>query len=232
MLVRREVLTLEGFWIRCWPWGRYRDARPHRVQYKAWIRLINLPFEIWSVARVATLISGFGRFIKADAVTKAMTDLRAFRCQIALDSINSIPQNLSVIVGEELFPVMIHLERWERSEEGGAAAPPAPPRNGHGIAEERAGNRNQGHQGDRGEDPADEDMEDAEGEIEEAEPTPPVHRALRVMQAVGPLRQLPQVRVPTAAFSTAIVVLGSAARQRAAVGPRHWVATARGPRSS
>nr|CAD1832251.1 unnamed protein product [Ananas comosus var. bracteatus] len=92
VLIRREVLTLNDFWIRCWPWGRYRDARPHRVQYKAWIRLINLPFEIWSVARVASLISGFGRFIKADDETKALTDFRAFRCQIALDSINNIPR--------------------------------------------------------------------------------------------------------------------------------------------
>nr|CAD1833671.1 unnamed protein product [Ananas comosus var. bracteatus] len=93
-LIRREVLTLNDFWIRCWPWGRDRDARAHRVRYKAWIRLINLPFEIWSVARVAALVSSFGRFIKADEVTKAMTDLRAFRCQIALDSIYSILQNL------------------------------------------------------------------------------------------------------------------------------------------
>lgn len=111
VLIRREILTLNGFWLRCWPWGRYRDARPHRVLYKAWIRLINLPFEIWSVARVAALVSSFGRFIKADDVTKAMTDLRAFRCQIALDSIYNIPQNLSVIVDEELYPVMVHLER-------------------------------------------------------------------------------------------------------------------------
>lgn len=102
VLTRREVLTLNGFWIPCWLWGRYRDARPHCVQCKVWIRLINLPFEIWSVARVAALISGFGRFIKADDVTKAMTDFRAFRCHIALDSLSSIPQNLSVIVGEEL----------------------------------------------------------------------------------------------------------------------------------
>nr|CAD1842907.1 unnamed protein product [Ananas comosus var. bracteatus] len=124
VLTRREVLTFDGFWLRCYPWGQYRDARPHHVQYKAWIRLINLPFEIWTVARVAALVSGFGRFIKADGPTKAMTDLRAFRCQIALDSIYSIPQTLSVIIGEELFPVMVHLERWERSDAGGANAPP------------------------------------------------------------------------------------------------------------
>nr|CAD1819540.1 unnamed protein product [Ananas comosus var. bracteatus] len=137
VLIRREVLTLNNFWIRCWPWGRYRDARPHRVQYKAWIRLINLPFEIWSIARVAALISGFGRFIKADDETKAMTSFRAFRCQIALDSIYNIPQNLSVIIGEELFPVMVHLERWERTMDGGAAAPPAP--HGDAVAMQRRG---------------------------------------------------------------------------------------------
>lgn len=31
VLIRREVLTLNTFWLRCFPWGRYRDARPHCV---------------------------------------------------------------------------------------------------------------------------------------------------------------------------------------------------------
>lgn len=46
------------------------------MSYKAWIRLINLPFECWTVDRVAALVGDFGRFIKADEITKAMTDLR------------------------------------------------------------------------------------------------------------------------------------------------------------
>lgn len=50
VLARREVLTLNGFWIRCYTWGQYRNARPHRVSYSAWIRLINLLFECWTVA--------------------------------------------------------------------------------------------------------------------------------------------------------------------------------------
>uniref|UniRef100_A0A6V7QWR7 CCHC-type domain-containing protein n=1 Tax=Ananas comosus var. bracteatus TaxID=296719 RepID=A0A6V7QWR7_ANACO len=78
VLARREVLTLDGFWIRCYQWGHYRNARPHRASFRAWIRLINLPFECWTVARVAALVGGFGRFVKADETTKAMTDLRAF----------------------------------------------------------------------------------------------------------------------------------------------------------
>nr|CAD1824895.1 unnamed protein product [Ananas comosus var. bracteatus] len=97
LLIRREIITLNGFWIRCWPWGQYRYARPHRVLFKAWIRLLNLLFEIWSVARVVALVSSFGRFIRADSATKAMTDLRAFRCQIALDSINNIPRTCRLL---------------------------------------------------------------------------------------------------------------------------------------
>nr|CAD1835997.1 unnamed protein product [Ananas comosus var. bracteatus] len=185
-------------------------ARPYRVQYKAWIRLINLPFEIWSVARVAALVSGFGRFIKADDVTKAMTDFRTFRCQIALDLINSIPQNLLVIVGEERFPVMVHLERWERIEKGGDGAPPAPPRNGDGNAAERAGMRDHGRREERGEAQGDEEMEDAPGEVEEAEPSPPSNRASRVR---------PTTRIPSAAYH-----FGPAAPRCAAVGRIRWVA--------
>nr|CAD1841252.1 unnamed protein product [Ananas comosus var. bracteatus] len=178
VLVRREVLTLNGFWLRCFPWGQYRYVRHHRVQYRAWIRLINLPFEIWTVARVAALVSGFGRFIKADEATKAMKDLRAFRCQIALDSIYSIPQNLSVIIGEELFPVMIHLERWERQEDRGDNAPPAPPRNdgdGAGAPEDGRDPARQAGDDDAG---RDEEMEDAPGELEEVDSVPQTHSAL------------------------------------------------------
>nr|CAD1821523.1 unnamed protein product [Ananas comosus var. bracteatus] len=46
VLTKREILTLNCFWLRCFPWGNYRNARPHCAQFRAWIRLINLPFEI------------------------------------------------------------------------------------------------------------------------------------------------------------------------------------------
>ncbi|OAY65254.1 hypothetical protein ACMD2_16588 [Ananas comosus] len=238
VLIRREVLTLNDFWIRCWPWGRNRDARPHRVQYKAWIRLINLPFEIWTVARVAALISGFGRFIKADEETKAMTNFRAFRCQIALDSIYNIPQNLSVIIGEELFPVMVHLERWERIVEGGAAAPPAPPpappENGGDNAHEEGNNQNQPQRDDRGEafDHEDEDMEDAPGELEEVDPHLHTHRALWVSSATRASHRTGSAlmlqgtcgrrRTPSSAHQT-----GSVATLCVTGGRRCWVATGR-----
>nr|CAD1837721.1 unnamed protein product [Ananas comosus var. bracteatus] len=79
-LIRREVLTLNDFWIRCYPWGR---------------------------------------FVKADANTRAMTDLHAYRCQIILDSVLDVPQNLSVLLGDERFAVMVHIESWELIEAGG-----------------------------------------------------------------------------------------------------------------
>nr|CAD1843444.1 unnamed protein product [Ananas comosus var. bracteatus] len=58
--------------------GPYRDAQPHQMGFRAWIKLINLPFECWTVARVAAIVCGFGRFVKANEATKPMTDLRAF----------------------------------------------------------------------------------------------------------------------------------------------------------
>nr|CAD1834140.1 unnamed protein product [Ananas comosus var. bracteatus] len=224
VLIRREILTLNGFWLRCWPWGRYRDARPHRVQYKAWIRLINLPFEIWSVARVAALVSSFGRFIKADSVSRAMTDLRAFRCQIALDSIYNIPQNLSVIIGEELFPVMVYLERWERADAGGVDAPPAPPtppRNGDGNPGERPANRNHERQADGNQASEDEAMEDAPGELEEAETNHSNHRALRSgLLTSASSRAQPMAAGRRAAGSAGAPAIRRAPRLRGAEGGR------------
>lgn len=55
-------------------------------------------------------MSGFGKVIKADEATKAMIDLIVFRCQITIDSIREIPQNLSIVLGEESFLVIIYIE--------------------------------------------------------------------------------------------------------------------------
>lgn len=63
---------------------------------------------------MAAMVSEFGQFIKADEITKAMTDIQAFRYKITLDSITDIPQNLSIVLGDEEFAVMVHLESWER----------------------------------------------------------------------------------------------------------------------
>lgn len=75
-------------------------------------------------------MGGFGRFIKADATTRALTDLRAYRCQIVLDSLLDVPQNLSIVLGEEVFSVMVHLVSWERIDVGGGGTPPPPLHNG------------------------------------------------------------------------------------------------------
>nr|CAD1821552.1 unnamed protein product [Ananas comosus var. bracteatus] len=204
VLTRRKILTLNGFWLRCFPWGNYRNARPYCA-----ICLINLPFEIWIVARVAALVSGFGRFIKADDVTKAMADLHAYRCQIAFDSLSSIPQNLSVILGEELFSIMVHLESWERIEEARVEAPPAPPRNEHDDAEAPAGDRHANGMQEQ----ADEEMEGEAGELEEVEPPPSTHRGLRGTK--------------TRRAAMAVHQFATAARVRAAYGRRAWVAMSR-----
>nr|CAD1829394.1 unnamed protein product [Ananas comosus var. bracteatus] len=94
-----------------------REAqRYYRLGYSAWIKLMGLPFECWTVARVAAMVSSFRRFLRADDVTESMSDLRAFRCQIATDSLGSIPQNLNLVLGEDLLTVQVHLESWERTD--------------------------------------------------------------------------------------------------------------------
>nr|CAD1832685.1 unnamed protein product [Ananas comosus var. bracteatus] len=123
------------------PLGTMQQRKTHRVTFCAWIRLINLPFECWTVARVAALVSGFGRFEKADATTKAVTDLRAFRCQITLDSLTDIPQNLSIVLREEVFSIIVHLESWERAvdeaNQGPLTPPHVDPNNGYNQSRDR-----------------------------------------------------------------------------------------------
>ncbi len=77
------------------------------------------------------MVSGFGRFIRADDVSKEMSDLRAYRCRIAVDKIREVPRNLSLPLGDEVFTVQVHLESWERVQVGGGDEPPVPPPDGH-----------------------------------------------------------------------------------------------------
>nr|CAD1824631.1 unnamed protein product [Ananas comosus var. bracteatus] len=123
-LVGRRVITLEGFWLNCFEWGQYRHTTPFRLPFKAWIRLSNLPFECWSIPRVAAIVGGFGRFLRADKNSKSMNDLRAYRCRVAIHALTDVPQNVSLIVGDEMFPILVTIESWEE-DHGAAAQPPA-----------------------------------------------------------------------------------------------------------
>ncbi len=83
------------------------------------------------------MIGGFGRFFRADDTSKNMTDLRAFRCRIAVDSVNDIPHRLSIILGDEVVDILVYLESFERVTEDGEDAPqqapqPPPPNNPNG----------------------------------------------------------------------------------------------------
>ncbi len=126
-LTRRQVITLEAFWLRCFVWGAERNARPHRLGFTAWIQLRNLPFECWTAARVASMVGGFGRFLRADETTKNMIDLRVYRCWIAVDNVGEIPRRLSIVVGDEVVDISIFLESSERIRGGNVDPPPQPP---------------------------------------------------------------------------------------------------------
>lgn len=108
------------------------------------------------------MVGGFGRFIKADATTKMMMDIRAFHCQITLESLDDIPENLSIVLGEELFTVMVHLESWERVDPGEDDESPAPPQNEPGFDKGKVAGED-----DRQQDNGDEVMEDEAGELDE-----------------------------------------------------------------
>ncbi len=126
-LIRRHLVTLDNIWLRCFSWGQYRNARIHRPAFAAWIQLRNVPFECWTAPRIASMVSGFGRFVRADENSKNMTDLRTYRCRIVVDDVSEIPHRLSIILGEEVLAVHVHVESTERLRMGGDAIPPPPP---------------------------------------------------------------------------------------------------------
>ncbi len=151
VLIRRQIVTLDNIWLRCYGWGPYWNARPHRVPYTAWIQLRNLPFECWTAARVASMVGGFGRFIGADDATKEMTDLRAYRCRVAVDDIREIPRTLSIVLGDEVVAIQVNLESWERAQDRRGDGPQPPPNNDAGGAQRRGpGPVGRGNDGDAG----------------------------------------------------------------------------------
>ncbi len=82
------------------------------------------------------MICGFGRFIRADDTSKNMTDLRAYRCKIAVDDINEIPRRLAIVIGDEVVDILVHLESsvLVRAGRDGHPPPSPPPEsdNAHG----------------------------------------------------------------------------------------------------
>ncbi len=73
------------------------------------------------------MICSFGRFIRADDTSKNMTDLRAYRCRIAVDDIQEIPQRLAIVMGDEVVDIFVHVESSELVREAGDQLPPPPP---------------------------------------------------------------------------------------------------------
>ncbi len=73
------------------------------------------------------MVGGFGRFLRADETTKSMTDLRVYRCRVAVDRVSEIPRRLSIVVGDEAVDISIFLESSKRIQGGNADPPPQPP---------------------------------------------------------------------------------------------------------
>lgn len=110
-LTTREVVRLRHCQLRCYEWKPYRNAQRSQLSYKAWVKLINLPFECWSEYRVAAIVNGFGRYLRGDADSLNMRDLIGFRCQIAVDDLADIPESMLLTLGDITITVTIRLER-------------------------------------------------------------------------------------------------------------------------
>lgn len=108
-LIRRDVLNLGAFRLRCFPWNPYRGAHRPPLTYKAWIRLVSLPYECRSSRSMAALVGDFGRFIRPNDFSARMADLSGCRCLIAVNHLSDIPKNLEITFGDLSISVLIQL---------------------------------------------------------------------------------------------------------------------------
>ncbi len=109
-LINNGLITLSHCQLRCVPWDPLRYATPSFLTYKAWIRLVNLPFECWSAHKVSTIVCGFGRFIKADDNSSNMVDMMWYRCLIAVDDLADIPEHLAITLGDVTVTVLVQID--------------------------------------------------------------------------------------------------------------------------
>ncbi len=109
-LLRRATVNLRHCRLRCFNWNPYRNASRSRIRSKAWIKLMNLPFECWTESKVSSIVSSFGKFLRSDEGSLNMLDLVGFRCQIAVDEIADIPESFSLTMGDITLPVPVRLE--------------------------------------------------------------------------------------------------------------------------
>ncbi len=72
------------------------------------------------------MVGGFGRFIRDDETSRNMSDLQAYLCRISVDDVREIPHRLSIVLGEELVDIHVHLESSECIRAGGADQPSLP----------------------------------------------------------------------------------------------------------
>ncbi len=110
-LIINALILLPHCRLRCLPWEPYRNARLSELTYKAGIKLNNLLFECWSTSKVSAIVSGFGRFLRADPNSINMVDLIGFCCLIAVDDLADIPDNLALTMGDIIVSVSVRIER-------------------------------------------------------------------------------------------------------------------------
>ncbi len=109
-LINRGLSHLAHCRLRCFYWDPYRNVDPSRIAYKAWIKILNLPFECWTANRVSTIVSGFGRFLKADDSTSNLMDLAGYRCSVAVDDLAAIPEYLAISMGDHVIHAPVRIE--------------------------------------------------------------------------------------------------------------------------
>ncbi len=109
-LIGNGLVHLGHCRLRCFDWDPLRNARPSQLSYKARIKLFNLPFEAWSVNRVAAVVSGFGRFLRADESSINMAELSGFKCIVAVNDLTDIPEQLDITLGDVTVAVRVILE--------------------------------------------------------------------------------------------------------------------------
>lgn len=74
--------------------------------------------ECWSEPRVTSIVNEFNRYLRADENTLNIYVIIGFRCQIAIEDLADILENLAMTMGDISLSIIIHLERTAPFGEG------------------------------------------------------------------------------------------------------------------
>ncbi|KAG1330349.1 hypothetical protein COCNU_02G003170 [Cocos nucifera] len=106
-LMAKRYIRGDGFTVIINHWNQFSGGVRHKLRYKVYATLKDLPLFCWTAEAVAGIISGFAVPHRASRTSLRWDDLTGFDIIFFCEDISSIPKKVEVTVGSRTYSVGI-----------------------------------------------------------------------------------------------------------------------------